>query len=61
MTGNVHPPFIDAPWAEAFVRLADHCIPCATCSAKDGEGKNLGLLCPEGERLNEEYRQAQRA
>jgi hypothetical protein len=45
----------------AFVCLADHCILCTTCSAKDEEGKNLGLLCPEGERLNEEYRQAQRA
>lgn len=61
MTGNVHRSFDDAPRADAFVRLADHCITCATCSARDKEGKNLGLLCAEGERLNEEFRQAQRA
>jgi hypothetical protein len=60
VTGPAHPSPADAPWADAFVRLADHCVTCATCSAMDEEGKNLGLLCAGGERLNEEFRQARR-
>ncbi|GAA2598128.1 hypothetical protein GCM10010304_51800 [Streptomyces roseoviolaceus] len=60
MTDNVSPSF-DAPWTDAFVRLADHCIACVTCAAMDKEGTNLGLLCAEGQRLNEEFRQARRA
>jgi hypothetical protein len=61
VTDNGHPSFVDSPWTDAFVHLADHCIACITCSAMDEEGTNLGLLCAEGERLNKEFRQARRA
>jgi hypothetical protein len=43
----------------AFVRLANHCVTCPTCRAMDATGANLNLPCPEGDRLNDEYRQAQ--
>lgn len=56
-----YPSFIDAPWVEAYVRLANHCITCAACTTVDEKGVNLELPCATADRLNEEYRQARRA
>ncbi|MET9757684.1 hypothetical protein ABZ016_01285 [Streptomyces sp. NPDC006372] len=58
MTGTVHPSFDDVPWATAFVRLANHSIACATCSAVDEQGWNLNLPCKAIDQLNEKYRQS---
>ncbi|MFC9682663.1 DUF6415 family natural product biosynthesis protein [Streptomyces sp. NPDC056948] len=42
----------------AFVRLADHCLGCATCRAVGDKGWNAGLPCEEESRLYEVYRAA---
>ncbi|MFJ6555549.1 hypothetical protein ACIQNT_25460 [Streptomyces luteogriseus] len=61
MSGAPYLSIFDAPWADAYVRLADHCITCATCTTVDKEGVNLGLPCSKADQLNEKYRQARRA
>ncbi|WP_405505339.1 DUF6415 family natural product biosynthesis protein [Streptomyces purpurascens] len=42
----------------AFVRLANHCVNCKKCRARDGQGMNAGLACEEESRLYEVYRVA---
>ncbi|MER7403804.1 hypothetical protein ABT373_15260 [Streptomyces sp. NPDC000070] len=61
MSATPYQSFIDAPWTAAYVRLANHCITCAMCTAVDKEGVNLGLACATADQLNEKYRQARRA
>ncbi|MDQ1018627.1 hypothetical protein [Streptomyces afghaniensis] len=61
MSGTSYPSFVDAPWADAYARLAKHCSTCVTCTAVDEEGVNLELPCATADQLNEEFRQARRA
>jgi hypothetical protein len=61
MSATPHPSFADAPWTDAYVQLANHCITCATCTTVDKEGVNLGLPCATADQLNEKYRQVRRA
>ncbi|BCL21856.1 hypothetical protein ACPCBX_33935 [Streptomyces tuirus] len=60
MSNTSNPSFADTPWTHAYVRLANHCITCATCRAVDEEGANLGLTCGAADQLSEQYRQARR-
>ncbi|MDK1344181.1 DUF6415 family natural product biosynthesis protein [Streptomyces sp. 378] len=50
----------ETPSQTAFVRLADHCLTCPTCQARDDQGARLGLPCETHDRLNDEYREALR-
>jgi hypothetical protein len=60
MSGTPYLSFADAPWADAYVLLANHCSTCATCMTVDEEGVNLDLPCATADQLNEQYRQARR-
>jgi hypothetical protein len=61
MSATPYPSFVDAPWTDAYVRLANHCSTCVKCTAVDKEGRNLELPCAEADELYEKYRQARRA
>ncbi|MFI0136120.1 hypothetical protein [Streptomyces luteogriseus] len=61
MSGREYPSSVDAPWAAAFERLADHCMTCPTCTATDDRAAKLRLTCPEAERLSRECRDARRS
>ncbi|MFD8235182.1 hypothetical protein ACFV20_25290 [Streptomyces sp. NPDC059696] len=60
MSGREYPSAVEAPWATAFERLAEHCLTCPTCTATDDQAANLRLTCPEAVRLSRECRDAGR-
>ena len=61
MSGTPYLSFVDAPWTDAYLRLANHCSTCATCTTVDDEGVNLALPCAKADQLYGRYRQAWRA
>jgi hypothetical protein len=61
MSGTTYPSFDDASWTDAYVRLANHCSTCATCTTVDDEGVKLELPCVKAHQLYEKYRQARHA
>jgi hypothetical protein len=61
MSAIPYPSFVDAPWTDVYVRLANHCSTCVTCTTVDEEGVNLALPCAKADQLYEKYRQAQHA